>query len=103
MRGLLTLGRCRAYKAGLTLADVLRDGPQGRRPVILIGTSLGASTILTALLELAKDPSNAHIVSEVYLIGAPLTATQSELKRARGMVSGRFCLTVSVIARDAAN
>lgn len=47
---------------------MLRARVQGSRPVILVGTSLGCATILTALLELAKDPANANLVSDVFLI-----------------------------------
>ncbi|CEH12746.1 Uncharacterized conserved protein [Ceraceosorus bombacis] len=82
--------KTRSHKAGLLLADVLKDKVQGERPVVLIGTSLGCTTILTALLELAKEPDNAKLVSDVFLIGAPITPSLSELKQARSIVSRRF-------------
>ena len=49
-----TLGMDRARKAGKALAEALRRGAQGRRPVTLIGYSLGALVIFTCLQELAR-------------------------------------------------
>lgn len=49
-----TLGLDRARKAGKALAEALRRGAQGRRPVTLIGYSLGALVIFTCLQELAR-------------------------------------------------
>lgn len=49
-----TLGVDRARKAGKALAEALRRGAQGRRPVTLIGYSLGALVIYSCLEELAR-------------------------------------------------
>ena len=49
-----TLGVDRARKAGKALAEALRCGAQGRRPVTLIGYSLGALVIFSCLEELAR-------------------------------------------------
>ena len=50
-----TLGLDRARKAGKALAEALRRGAQGHRPVTLIGYSLGALVIFTCLQELARS------------------------------------------------
>jgi hypothetical protein len=90
--------KSRAYRAGLILSDVIRDEVQGHRPVVLIGTSLGCYTILTALAELAKTPEEAsHLVDSVFLIGAPITPSPSTLRRARSVVARRF---VNVYTKD---
>lgn len=49
-----TLGVDRARKAGKALAEALRCGAQGRRPVTLVGYSLGALVIFSCLEELAR-------------------------------------------------
>lgn len=53
-----TLGLDRARKAGKALAEALRRGAQGRRPVTLVGYSLGALVIFTCLQELARGALN---------------------------------------------
>jgi hypothetical protein len=89
--GVFVQAKSRAYRAGLILADVLRDEVQGHRPVTLIGTSLGCVTIVTALTELAKSPGeNAHLVDSVFLIGAPFSPSPATLRRARTVVSRRM-------------
>lgn len=61
----------------------------GVRPITLIGFSLGARMIFYALLELARNKAFG-IVQNVYLMGAPVTANESEWKRARSAIAGRF-------------
>lgn len=53
-----TLGLDRARKAGKALAEALKRGAQGRRPVTLVGYSLGALVIFTCLQELARSALN---------------------------------------------
>lgn len=90
--------KSRSYRAGLILADVLRNEVQGHRPVTLIGTSIGCYTILTALGELAKTPEeNIHLIDSVFLIGAPITPKPSTLRRARSITARRF---VNAYTRD---
>lgn len=89
--GVFVRAKTRSHKAGLILAETLRNEVQGHRPVILIGTSLGAATILTALTELAKDPENtSHLIDSVVLVSAPITPSPSTLKMARSIVQRRF-------------
>ncbi|CBQ70314.1 conserved hypothetical protein [Sporisorium reilianum SRZ2] len=89
--GVFVRAKTKAHKAGLILAETLRNEVQGHRPVVLIGTSLGAATILTALTELAKDPENtSHLVDSVFLISAPITPSNSTLRKARTVVQRRL-------------
>ncbi|KZO94694.1 DUF726-domain-containing protein [Calocera viscosa TUFC12733] len=89
----------KARKAGDLLADVLREGVQGERPVILIGYSIGALTLFQALQNLstpsrtsvptASAPSNP-IVDTAILISMPISPSTSEWARARQSVARRF-------------
>lgn len=89
--GVFVRAKTKAHKAGLILAETLRNEVQGHRPVVLIGTSLGAATILTALTELARDPENtSHLVDSVFLISAPITPSTSTLRKVRTIVQRRF-------------
>ncbi len=89
--GLFVRAKTKAHKAGLVLAETLRKEVQGHRPVILIGTSLGCTTILAALVELAKTPSeSAHLIDSVFLIAGPMTPSPSTLRKARSIVGRRF-------------
>ncbi|TPX69815.1 hypothetical protein SpCBS45565_g02177 [Spizellomyces sp. 'palustris'] len=84
-----TIGLDRARKAGLVLArDVLAKYVQGKRPVTLIGWSLGARTIFYCLLELSKMKAYG-IVDEAYLLGAPVGVNPLEWRQLASVVSGR--------------
>lgn len=88
---LFVRAKAKAVKQGLVLAETLKAEVQGHRPVVLIGASVGAITVLTCLCELAKDPAaNAHLVDSAYLICAPSTAGTDTLRRARSIVSRRM-------------
>lgn len=89
--GVFVRAKTKSYKAGLILAETLRTEVQGHRPVVLIGTSLGAATILTALTELAKDPEHtSHLVDSVFLVSAPITPSAATLRKVRAIVQRRF-------------
>ncbi|KZT60005.1 DUF726-domain-containing protein [Calocera cornea HHB12733] len=88
-----------ARKAGDLLADVLRQGVQGERPVILIGYSLGALTVFQALQNLSKPSSTSvptpgapskPLVDTAILISMPISPSTSEWARARQSVSRRL-------------
>jgi len=49
-----SVAKARAEKAGLVLADAIINRAQGRRPLTLIGFSLGARIVYTCLLSLAE-------------------------------------------------
>ncbi|KAL6229908.1 hypothetical protein BDW75DRAFT_224046 [Aspergillus navahoensis] len=79
----------RANAAGLILADSLMDRNLGKRPVTLLGYSLGARVIFSCLKELA-DKGAYGLVQNVYLFGSPVVANKDEYIKARGVISGRF-------------
>lgn len=57
--------------------------------VALVGFSMGARVIFSALLELHRRKA-FHLVSDVVLMGGPISADQSRWLRAREVVSGRL-------------
>ncbi|KAF9951069.1 hypothetical protein BGZ72_007328 [Mortierella alpina] len=80
----------RAKLAGLVLADsLLMRSYLGFRPVTLVGYSLGARVIFYCLLELGRLDAFG-IVEDVYLFGAPVTASQTQWRQARSAVAGDF-------------
>ncbi|KAK0534072.1 hypothetical protein OC835_002797 [Tilletia horrida] len=86
----------RAKAAGLILADVLSKRQLGVRPITLVGFSLGARAIFYALVELARIKAFG-VVQNVYILGTPVTASDSVWKEARSVVAGRF---VNVFSRS---
>jgi len=82
----------RAKKAGRLLGEVLEKKVQGERPVILVGTSLGALTILTALQYLASLPGGdvPGYVESAYLISLPAAPTPEEWVNVRKVVARRI-------------
>ncbi|KAL4871621.1 hypothetical protein BDV12DRAFT_25187 [Aspergillus spectabilis] len=84
-----TVSLARASAAGLIMADSLIDRNLGKRPVTLLGYSLGSRVIFSCLKELAKKGAYG-LVQNVYLFGSPVVADKDEYTRARSVVSGRF-------------
>ncbi|PLB41941.1 uncharacterized protein BDW47DRAFT_43089 [Aspergillus candidus] len=84
-----TVSLARANAAGLVLADSLMDHNLGKRPVTLVGYSIGSRVIFSCLKELAEKGANG-LVQNVYLFGSPIVASRDEYIKARGVVSGRF-------------
>ncbi|EOA30052.1 hypothetical protein CARUB_v10013157mg [Capsella rubella] len=80
----------RSDKAGKLLAEALRKGLQGNRPVTLVGFSLGARVIFKCLQTLAETEKNAEIVERVVLLGAPISIKNENWPDIRKMVAGRF-------------
>ncbi|KAJ4876895.1 hypothetical protein Rs2_41913 [Raphanus sativus] len=80
----------RSDKAGRLLAEALRKGLQGNRPVTLVGFSLGARVVFKCLQALAETEKNAEIVERVVLLGAPISIYNENWRDARKMVAGRF-------------
>eukprot|EP00873_Tetraselmis_striata_P016568 jgi/Tetstr1/436832/TSEL_025610.t1 len=79
----------RADKAGIILAQRLIADVPVTRPVRLIGFSMGARLIFSCVLELAR--CGAHgVVSEVILLGGPISIVPRKWCAARSVVSGRF-------------
>lgn len=78
----------RATKAGHRLAQVLRSRQQGKRPVSLIGFSLGARVIFYCLQELAKYEDSLGIISDVTILGAPVSAAHDQWAPLMKLISG---------------
>ncbi|XP_046896416.1 transmembrane and coiled-coil domain-containing protein 4 isoform X2 [Hypomesus transpacificus] len=80
----------RSAEVGKHLAQVLRSRQQGRRPVSLIGFSLGARVIYFCLQELANDQGCEGMVEDVVLLGAPVEGCQKAWERMAKVVAGRI-------------
>ncbi|WVQ95585.1 hypothetical protein IAU59_002682 [Kwoniella sp. CBS 9459] len=87
----------RAKKAGRLLGEVIEKRVQGERPVVLIGSSVGALTILHALLYLASLPPPPPgskpaptYVESAYLISLPSAPSVEEWSKSRSVVSRRL-------------
>jgi len=71
------------------LADTLIGNYQEKRPVTLIGYSLGARVIYYCLRELAEK-NKYGIVEDVYIIGTPVMESVKDWEQCCSVVSGRF-------------
>jgi hypothetical protein len=78
----------RADKAGKVLAHALIDGVQGKRPVMLMGYSVGARVIYACLLELAEQHAFGLVESVVFM-GAPVPSDNSGWTMIRSVVAAR--------------
>ncbi|KAF2704144.1 DUF726-domain-containing protein [Pleomassaria siparia CBS 279.74] len=78
----------RADKAGKVLAQALIDGVQGKRPVTLMGYSVGARVIYACLIELAKQNAFGLVESAV-LMGAPVPSDSQTWRQIRSVVAAR--------------
>lgn len=79
----------RADKAGEVLADALINRAQGKRPVTLIGYSLGSRVIYSCLQSLAKRRAYG-LIESVVLMGSPIPADAAEWHSMRSVVAGRL-------------
>jgi hypothetical protein len=84
-----TVSLVRANSAGLILADSLIDRHLGKRPITLLGFSLGSRMIFSCLKELAERRAYG-IVQNVYLFGSPIVVKKDEYLKVRSVISGRF-------------
>ena len=80
----------RSAEAGKHLADVLISRQQGKRPVSLIGFSLGARVIYFCLQELNQRKNSEGIICDVVLLGAPVSASLDQWKPLGRIISGRI-------------
>nr|XP_008122123.1 PREDICTED: transmembrane and coiled-coil domain-containing protein 4 [Anolis carolinensis] len=80
----------RSAEVGKQLAQILLGRHQGRRPVTLIGFSLGARVIYFCLREMAKEEDCSGIVEDVVLLGAPVEGDAKHWKPLAKVVSGRI-------------
>ncbi|TIA93258.1 hypothetical protein E3P81_01070 [Wallemia ichthyophaga] len=75
----------RAKKAGDILSDVIRDRVHGKRPLALIGHSLGALMLVRALLNLPAP--DTPIISTLTLIALPASLSEQEWLHLRAFVA----------------
>uniref|UniRef100_A0A8C1Z3M2 Transmembrane and coiled-coil domains 4 n=1 Tax=Cyprinus carpio TaxID=7962 RepID=A0A8C1Z3M2_CYPCA len=80
----------RSAEVGKHLAQVLRSQQQGKRPVSLIGFSLGARVIYFCLEELANDQGSEGVVEDVVLLGAPVDGSEKAWQRLSKVVAGKI-------------
>ncbi|NXI37284.1 TMCO4 protein, partial [Galbula dea] len=80
----------RAAEVGKHLAHILLSRQQGRRPVTLIGFSLGARVIYFCLQEMAQEKDSEGIIEDVVLLGAPVEGEAKSWQAVRKVVSGRI-------------
>ncbi|XP_071943959.1 uncharacterized protein [Antedon mediterranea] len=80
----------RSVETGKELAEVLLQRLQGKRPVTLIGFSMGARVIFSALQELSIRKGSEGIVENVVLLGAPITSSVKSWQPLEKVVSGRI-------------
>ncbi|XP_075882682.1 transmembrane and coiled-coil domain-containing protein 4 isoform X2 [Nelusetta ayraudi] len=80
----------RSAEVGKHLAQVLRSRQQGKRPVSLIGFSLGARVIYYCLQELANEQGSEGVVEDVILLGAPVDGSEKAWERMTRVVAGKI-------------
>ncbi|XP_034977015.1 transmembrane and coiled-coil domain-containing protein 4 isoform X2 [Zootoca vivipara] len=80
----------RSSEVGKHLARILLSRHQGKRPVTLMGFSLGARVIYFCLQEMAKEEDCRGIVEDVVLLGAPVEGEAKYWKQIAKVVSGRI-------------
>ncbi|XP_065552728.1 transmembrane and coiled-coil domain-containing protein 4 isoform X4 [Lathamus discolor] len=80
----------RSAEVGKHLAHILLSRQQGKRPVTLIGFSLGARVIYFCLQEMAQEKDFQGIIEDVVLLGAPVEGDPKYWKPIAKVVSGRI-------------
>ncbi|XP_071623489.1 transmembrane and coiled-coil domain-containing protein 4 isoform X1 [Heliangelus exortis] len=80
----------RSAEVGKHLARILLSRQQGKRPVSLIGFSLGARVIYFCLQEMAQEEDSQGIIEDVVLLGAPVEGEAKHWKALMKVVSGRI-------------
>ncbi|NXL35662.1 TMCO4 protein, partial [Glaucidium brasilianum] len=80
----------RSAEVGKHLAHILLSRQQGKRPVTLIGFSLGARVIYFCLQEMAQEKDCQGIIEDVVLLGAPVEGEAKYWKAITKVVSGRI-------------
>ncbi|KAM4652672.1 transmembrane and coiled-coil domain-containing protein 4 [Discoglossus pictus] len=80
----------RSAEVGKHLAHILLSREQGRRPVTLIGFSLGARVIYFCLQEMAQEADCEGIIEDVVLLGAPVEGDAKKWQPLTRVVAGRI-------------
>ena len=78
----------RAQEVGRELARVLLSHEQGKRPVTLIGFSLGARVIYYCLEELSAHGDSGGIIQNVIVVGAPVSGNSEKWQKFSDVVAG---------------
>ncbi|KAK0408685.1 hypothetical protein QR680_004098 [Steinernema hermaphroditum] len=77
------------WNVGEHLAEVLLSRAHGKRPITLVGFSLGARVIYHCLLAMSKRTECRGIIQDVILLGAPVSASPKQWKQLCSVVGGR--------------
>lgn len=80
----------RSSEVGKHLAHVLLSRQHGKRPVTLVGYSLGARVIFYCLRELAELGRSEGIIQDAIMLGAPVTNKKSQWEKCERVVAGRI-------------
>ncbi|KAL5015477.1 hypothetical protein ScPMuIL_009747 [Solemya velum] len=80
----------RAVAVGKILAEVLLAREQGKRPVTLIGYSLGARVIFSCLEEMAKRKGSEGIIEDVIMLGTPASGNSKKWMKFGRVVGGKI-------------
>lgn len=84
-----SIAKTRSDKAGELLADALINKAQGKRPVTLVGYSLGARVVYSCLMSLARRKAFGLVESAV-LVGSPCPSTTGDWRVMRSVVASRL-------------
>ncbi|PIO72474.1 hypothetical protein TELCIR_05594 [Teladorsagia circumcincta] len=77
------------WNVGEHLAELLLSRSHGKRPISLIGFSLGARVIYHCLLAMSKRSESAGIIEDVILLGAPVSTSPKQWDQICTVVGGR--------------
>ena len=80
----------RSSEVGKQLAHVLLSRQHGKRPVTLVGFSLGARVIFYCLREMAEIGGAEGIVQDAIILGAPVTDKIHQWTKCRRVVAGKI-------------
>ncbi|XP_034946233.1 transmembrane and coiled-coil domain-containing protein 4-like isoform X2 [Chelonus insularis] len=80
----------RSSEVGKHLAHVLLSRQHGKRPVTLIGYSLGARVIFYCLRELSELGRSQGIIQDAIMLGAPVTNKQKQWEKCTKVVAGKI-------------
>lgn len=80
----------RSSEVGKHLAQVLKSRQHGKRPVTLIGFSLGARVIFYCLREMAEMGGAQGIIQDAIMLGTPVTSNKSQWEKCSKVVAGNI-------------
>ncbi|XP_012286477.1 transmembrane and coiled-coil domain-containing protein 4 isoform X2 [Orussus abietinus] len=80
----------RSSEVGKQLAHVLLTKQHGKRPVTLVGFSLGARVIFYCLREMVEIGGGEGIIQDAVILGAPVTDSKKQWEKCSTIVAGRI-------------